>query len=57
MTNRGEPVSWQKIKWKRYSPDDPAQILYKYTYQNGHFKILDLSKKQSLALVNFQLDI
>jgi hypothetical protein len=27
MTNRGEPVSWQKIKWIRYSPDYPAQIL------------------------------
>lgn len=48
MTNRWEPVSWQKIKWKRYSPDHPAQILYKYTYQNDHSKILDLSKKQSL---------
>jgi hypothetical protein len=34
MTNtEGEPVSWQKVKWMRYSLDDPAQILYKYTFR------------------------
>ena len=50
--HRQEPVSWQKIKWTRYSPDHPAQILYKYTYQNDHFKILDLSKKKKKSLTS-----
>lgn len=43
----GETVFWRKIKWIKYTPSHPGQMLYKYNFEEEEsFKILDLSRKQ-----------